>query len=61
MAMEGIEDTIRKYEFILNAEAELEGKSTEYREGFIAGCRFLVEFETERLKKEANRENKDHA
>jgi hypothetical protein len=54
MAMEDIEDTIRKYGFVLNAEAELEGKSTEYREGFIAGCMFVLEFETERLKKEAN-------
>jgi hypothetical protein len=54
--VEGIEDTIRKYEFVLNAEAELEGKSPEYCEGFIAGCMFVLEFETERLKKEANRE-----
>jgi hypothetical protein len=59
--VEGIEDTTRKYEFALNAEAELEGKSTEYREGFVAGCVFVLEFETERLKKEANRGNKDHA
>jgi hypothetical protein len=52
--VEGIEDAIRKYEFVFNAEAELGGESTEYREGFIAGCIFVLELETERLNREVN-------
>jgi len=43
-----INDEIRRIEFALAAEAQMDGKSSEYREGFIAGCRFLLNFESER-------------
>jgi hypothetical protein len=63
----------RIHNFLLKGEimkAELEGKTDEYCAGFLAGCRFIEEFYSdlarlvglkERLNKEANRENNDHA
>jgi hypothetical protein len=55
--MEDIMDTIRwKYEFVLLTKSQLEGKSTEYIEGFIDGCVLLLDFMTKRMKKEANHE-----